>query len=79
LEVYKKYSVATACKLQLLGLVDSNMNKIIWKAWASPKVKNLAWFALQSILWNDQLSFVNCCFTIRIWELIMERFISKIK
>jgi hypothetical protein len=50
LEVYKKYSVATTCKLQLLGLVDSNMNKMIWKACASPKVKNLAWLALQSIL-----------------------------
>jgi hypothetical protein len=37
--------------MQFLGLVHSSMDKMIWKAWAPPKMKNHAWLALQNKLW----------------------------
>jgi hypothetical protein len=45
-----QYSTASAYKFQFLGLVESSMNKLIWKVWAPPKVKNHAWLALQNRL-----------------------------
>jgi hypothetical protein len=33
-------TAASAFKLQFHGLVHSSMHKIVWKAWASPKIKN---------------------------------------
>jgi hypothetical protein len=40
-----QYSAAYAYKLQFLGLVESLMQKLVWKAWAPPKVKNHAWLS----------------------------------
>jgi hypothetical protein len=34
------------------SLVHFDMNSIVWKAWAPPKVKNHAWLALQYRLWT---------------------------
>jgi hypothetical protein len=48
----EQYSAASAYKLQFLGLVESCMYKLVWKAWAPPKVKNHAWLALQNRLWT---------------------------
>jgi hypothetical protein len=51
-----QYSVASAYKLQFIGLVESNLYKIVWKAWATSKAKNHAWLALQNRLWmTDRL------------------------
>jgi hypothetical protein len=47
-----QYSAASAYKLQFFGLVESNMNNIVWRAWAPPKVKNHAWLSLQNRLWT---------------------------
>jgi hypothetical protein len=47
-----QYSAASAYKLQFLGLIESPINKIVWKAWTPPKVKNHAWLALQNRLWT---------------------------
>uniref|UniRef100_A0A453NM77 Uncharacterized protein n=1 Tax=Aegilops tauschii subsp. strangulata TaxID=200361 RepID=A0A453NM77_AEGTS len=33
------YSTATAYKAQFLGLTLSPMDRMIWKMWASPKIK----------------------------------------
>jgi hypothetical protein len=38
---------AQSAYVQLLGSIASPMNKTIWKAWASPKVKFFAWLANQ--------------------------------
>jgi hypothetical protein len=46
-----QYSAAFAYKLQLFGLIESCMNKMVWKVWAPPKVKNHAWLALQNRIW----------------------------
>jgi hypothetical protein len=46
------YSAASAYKLQFLGIVLSNLNTLVWKAWATPKAKNHAWLALQNRLWT---------------------------
>jgi hypothetical protein len=40
------YSAASTYKLQFFGLVESGLNKIVWKAWAMPKAKNHAWLSL---------------------------------
>jgi hypothetical protein len=47
-----QYSVASAYELHFHGLVYSNMDFIMWKAWAPPKVKQHAWIALQNRLWT---------------------------
>jgi hypothetical protein len=39
--------MALAYKMQFLGLVHSSKYKIIWKAWAPPKVKYHALLACQ--------------------------------
>jgi hypothetical protein len=41
-----KYYAASAYKLQYFSLIESPINKVVWKAWAPPKVKNHAWLAL---------------------------------
>jgi hypothetical protein len=53
------YSVASAYKLQFLGLVLSDMNALVWKVWATPKAKNNTWLALQNRLWTAD-RFENC-------------------
>jgi hypothetical protein len=40
------YFAASVYKLQFLGLILSDMNVLVWKVWATPKVKNHAWLAL---------------------------------
>jgi hypothetical protein len=47
-----QYSAASAYKMQFLGLIESSMFKMVWKAWAPPKVKNHAWIAIQNRLWT---------------------------
>jgi hypothetical protein len=47
-----QYPMASAYKLKLFGLVESNMSKIMSKAWATLKVKNHACIALQNRLWR---------------------------
>jgi hypothetical protein len=47
-----QYSTASAYKLQFFGLVESSLNKFVWKAWATPKAKNHASLALQKRLWT---------------------------
>jgi hypothetical protein len=47
-----QYSAASAYKLQFLGLVESSLNSLVWKVWATPKAKNHAWLALQKRLWT---------------------------
>jgi hypothetical protein len=47
-----QYSAASAYNLQFSGLTESSLNKIVWKGWAPPKVKNHAWLALQNRLWR---------------------------
>jgi hypothetical protein len=32
--------------LFIIGLVSSNMDKLVWKAWGPQKVKSLAWLAI---------------------------------
>jgi hypothetical protein len=40
----------SAYTFQFFGLIESPMNKLIWKAWAPPKVKNHVWLALRNRL-----------------------------
>jgi hypothetical protein len=47
-----QYTTALAYKLQFFGLIHSEMNNIVCKAWAPPKFKNHAWLALQNGLWT---------------------------
>jgi hypothetical protein len=45
-----QYSRTLAYKLQFLGVVHSDVNNIVWKAWAPPKVENHAWLSVQNSL-----------------------------
>ena len=46
------YSATSAYKAQLLGTVRSSMHFAVWKAWAPPKMKFLAWLAIQNRIWT---------------------------
>jgi hypothetical protein len=48
----RQYSAILAYKLLFLGLVQSSMNTIVWKAWATPKAKHHDWLAFQNRLWT---------------------------
>uniref|UniRef100_A0A8I7BE29 Reverse transcriptase zinc-binding domain-containing protein n=1 Tax=Hordeum vulgare subsp. vulgare TaxID=112509 RepID=A0A8I7BE29_HORVV len=51
------YSVASAYKAQFLGMVLSPMDKMVWKAWAPPKVRFFSWLILQDRIWTtDRLA-----------------------
>jgi hypothetical protein len=58
------YTAASAYKLQFFGLIHSEMNNVVWKAWAPPKCKNHAWLALQNRLWTadrlEKRGWPNC-------------------
>lgn len=52
-----QYSVASAYKAQFLGATSTNMNRMVWKIWAPPKVKFFAWLAIQNRFWTaDRLA-----------------------
>uniref|UniRef100_A0A453SE28 Reverse transcriptase zinc-binding domain-containing protein n=1 Tax=Aegilops tauschii subsp. strangulata TaxID=200361 RepID=A0A453SE28_AEGTS len=46
------YTAATAYKAQFLGLTLSPLDRMVWKAWAPPKVKFFAWLAIQDRIWT---------------------------
>jgi hypothetical protein len=54
LEPIGEYSAASAYKTQLLGIISTYMKKVVWKLWASPKIKFFAWLALQNRLWTKE-------------------------
>ena len=58
------YSAATAYKALFLGSTLSPMDRMVWKAWAPPKVKFFAWLALQDRIWTadrlEKRGWVNC-------------------
>jgi hypothetical protein len=39
------YSARSAYTMQFHGLIFSTMPKLVWKPWASPKCKIVAWFS----------------------------------
>lgn len=59
-----QYSAAPAYKAQFLGMVNSPMEQMVWKAWAPRKVKFFAWLALQDRIWTadrlDKRGWQNC-------------------
>ena len=54
-------SSSSAYKAQFFGALRPNMNKVVWKVWAPPKVKLFAWLAIQNRLWTaDRLEKRGC-------------------
>jgi hypothetical protein len=47
-----EYSTTSAYNAQFFGSTLTNMNKMVWKAWATPKAKFFAWLAIQNRLWT---------------------------
>jgi len=46
---------------QFLGAMYTNLDQLIWKAWAPPKCKIFAWLAYQNRLWTaDRLERRGC-------------------
>ena len=46
------YSAKTAYLAQFAGLVQSNLQTIVWKAWAPQKCKLFAWLVTQNRVWT---------------------------
>jgi hypothetical protein len=46
------YTTKSAYNMQFLGMIDSNMHNMVWKAWAPPKSKFFAWEAIQNRIWT---------------------------
>ena len=44
------YSASSTYKMQLEGLIASNMNQVIWKTWAPPKCNVFAWLDRKSVV-----------------------------
>jgi hypothetical protein len=47
-----QYSASSAYEAQFLCRLHSDMNMLMWKAWATPMAKHYAWLALQNRLWT---------------------------
>jgi hypothetical protein len=47
-----EYSTSSAYKAQFFGATLTCMNEMVWKAWATPKVKFFAWLTIQNRLWT---------------------------
>ncbi|KAM3309857.1 hypothetical protein ACQJBY_030885 [Aegilops geniculata] len=58
------YTASTAYKAQFLRMTLSPMDRMVWKAWAPPKVKFFAWLALQDRIWTadrlEKRGWPNC-------------------
>ena len=52
LSANREYSAKSAYMAQFLGAMDTNLDQLIWKAWAPPKYKIFAWLAYQNRLWT---------------------------
>jgi hypothetical protein len=59
-----EYSTASAYNTHFFGTTSTNMNKLVWKAWAPPKIKFFAWLAIQNRLWMadrlEERGWTNC-------------------
>ena len=59
-----EYSTSSAYKAQFFGATSTNLNKLVWKAWAPPKIKFFAWLAIQNRLWTadrlEKRGWENC-------------------
>uniref|UniRef100_A0A453CGM3 Reverse transcriptase zinc-binding domain-containing protein n=1 Tax=Aegilops tauschii subsp. strangulata TaxID=200361 RepID=A0A453CGM3_AEGTS len=52
-----EYTASSAYNAQFLSITRTNMCKVVWKTWAPPNVKFLAWLALQNMIWTaDRLA-----------------------
>ena len=58
------YTASSAYKAQFLGLTLSPLDRMVWKAWAPPKIKFFAWLALQDRIWTadrlEKRGWQNC-------------------
>jgi hypothetical protein len=47
-----EYSSASAYEAQFYGATLTHFNKMVWKIWATPKVKFFSWLAIRNRLWT---------------------------
>jgi hypothetical protein len=47
-----EYTTTSAYKAQFFGATLTDMNKMVWKVWAPPKVKFFAWLAIRNRIWT---------------------------
>jgi hypothetical protein len=48
-----EYSTTSAYNAHFYGATQTNMNKMVWKVWAPPKIKFFAWLAIRNRLWTS--------------------------
>ncbi|PVH48090.1 hypothetical protein PAHAL_4G244300 [Panicum hallii] len=47
-----QFSISSAYHAQFIGAISTNLNEIIWSAWAPPKCKFFSWLAVQDRIWT---------------------------
>jgi hypothetical protein len=47
-----QFSTSSAYHAQFIGAIGTNLNEIIWSAWASPKCKFFSWLVVQDRIWT---------------------------
>jgi hypothetical protein len=47
-----EYSSASAYEAQFFGATLTNFNKLMWKVWATPKVKFFSWLTIRNRIWT---------------------------
>jgi len=47
-----QFLTSSAYLAQFLGSISTNLNEIIWSAWAPPKCKFFSWLAVQDRIWT---------------------------
>ena len=47
-----QFSTTSAYHAQFIGAINTNLNEIIWSAWAPPKCKFFSWLAVQDKIWT---------------------------
>jgi hypothetical protein len=59
-----EYSSASAYDAQFFGATLTSFNKMVWKVWATPKVKFFVWFAIPNRIWTvdhlERRGWENC-------------------
>jgi hypothetical protein len=48
-----EYSATSVYNAQFFVATQTNMNKLVWKVWAPPKIKFFAWLAIRNRLWTS--------------------------
>ena len=47
--------------MQFVGIINSDMPRLVWKSWAPPKIKYFAWLIIQDRVWTGDRPNCGLC------------------